>query len=1415
MLLKQLLEYTYPRMDNIHSFLERTFVCYAMFHYFKSKKIFKYLFSDTSSSVHEFLNANAEKYAPLTNSLPPTSESNHQHILKDIEILIGTIEENQAKQNENMMKNIENLLANLLTNQQEDNHSPSNSPPIPIEIMSFVNSEINKDQEPNLPPPPPPPPAIDPSEFIMEEVIKPNLKHSNEMEETLQLEVANQLPNFTYQLEFEIDTDTEDEYLYSLEDSKKTTFKSFRAPKIQKYPHSSKVENIPQIKSRQNSLEDKEDIRMVITSSPVEPNMFTNLMRRNSVHLEATPVKNMKGAENLSSLQISKNETTFIQSTAEKKGVTSKTGKIRLEPIAKKLQRTPSISKIPISLRKSGKPVSKSIIWSPPPTKKHSATKIPVTTEKLRRKSESNVTEGSISETTAEEDITESEDLFSLASTENFPTVIEFESVSGEVLIPVDNIPVAVDVSEVSIPEQATSGDQSAIKTIGKLEELLIEIENPETEPSNNILQTTVQNQRKQSQTGEKNSQEIPTLNREKDSFADAEQQDLHDSNSIDRKASTSQKDNKMLENVKLADKNIDHSKELKSTSEEHQTDIKDGVPLVDQNTNISESIETNDNMNEERQTSVIEEDLTVNLLKAPDSDEHTLEGKNTIDIKYEAHIIENDYERQDTVKEDDQFFEPLTTVLVDSSKQLQNEHEDVHRSNIILLESNTASTANQENIPVTDRESAVPDQKIEHQPAQVLPEANIVLTGKTTEQGDVSASDQEITQQSVQRLPDESTVLIAKTTEQENILVPDRESAVIEEVIKQQSVQDFLIQQLKEQDAGSFAEQNTILSEITPTTSSDFIEPTEESKIDEAIQDTEPLDPDENSLSATAESIHYVEEFRTSPGHDDQIDEVSIISTLDNLSILSEIPTSASDVIILINSENYRESSIISMDGDDERYMTPPQSTPSRSITPMNARSNSSVSDDRTSQQISEPIEFKLADPSKQNLSELVENTQKLIKQMKEEINFDIASYESEDEYLGEEEYTDSDDWTDIDEEEDEYYNDEEIEEEYTASEEGETDTEYSKSLASSTKSLNSHNSHKDNEHDVIEGNDSIPEEFIDGRDEKNQLAESVKDFVNKVVNEVIDGDSTKIGEENLQQAPDTPNVMQQAVHNESDEKPDDIDHSQTQEEAIYENLAILPAEPLYANLEETMNAMREDAPTQPHVEITDEQNTTIELAIEEPKSLDNKDVPKTSESRKVSKLPTPKAKSPVKQNKSPPKRSKSFSGPSSGPIGLSSVRAIREEIIMKQSQLAQHSSKSVAHKKVERKASITEAMAKFIPQPSTSTNYKTSSVSPSKEMVQKHTFKIPKKKYHETCFSDDQVTTSEEEEEEEESSPPRLVRKQSAPVFRTYKSLLSLQEPEFKESPEVNTEILALGCSYRYLVFLSFTGNCTQAFN
>lgn len=53
------------------------------------------------------------------------SNNNNSSMLRDIETLIGNMEQTQAKQNENMLKNIENMLGNLLAKQSRPQSSNS------------------------------------------------------------------------------------------------------------------------------------------------------------------------------------------------------------------------------------------------------------------------------------------------------------------------------------------------------------------------------------------------------------------------------------------------------------------------------------------------------------------------------------------------------------------------------------------------------------------------------------------------------------------------------------------------------------------------------------------------------------------------------------------------------------------------------------------------------------------------------------------------------------------------------------------------------------------------------------------------------------------------------------------------------------------------------------------------------------------------------------------------------------------------------------------------------------------------------------------------------------------------------------------------------------------------------------------
>ncbi|XP_055908754.1 E3 ubiquitin-protein ligase lubel isoform X5 [Eupeodes corollae] len=200
-----------------------------------------------------------------------------------------------------------------------------------------------------------------------------------------------------------------------------------------------------------------------------------------------------------------------------------------------------------------------------------------------------------------------------------------------------------------------------------------------------------------------------------------------------------------------------------------------------------------------------------------------------------------------------------------------------------------------------------------------------------------------------------------------------------------------------------------------------------------------------------------------------------------------------------------------------------------------------------------------------------------------------------------------------------------------------------------------------------------------------------------------------------------------------------------------------------------------------QPFLDSTDFQNGAKQISVTpSTRKQENENVPGTSKDsiprksppkKTVSKIPKPKVNSKPAPT---PTRSKSFSAPS--PIGVSSVRAIQQELFNKQAQLAKPSVSGFQRPippKLVRKKSITDAISKF--------TQATSEHTVQRSRTQPKIPKIPKKKYHETCFSDDDYQDSSSEEEEPQPVEVRL-RKQSAPVFRTYASIkeLQLEQPE-----------------------------------
>lgn len=121
----------------------------------KAKRAVSLMTNNTSSEVY-----NIEADEPPTASASPSKDSiSNPNILRDIESLIEQMEQNQAKQNENMIKNIEGLLGSLL---KKVNSAPSShgsieqlrvKSPIPqlkrsnkeiYELKSFINDHIQE-----------------------------------------------------------------------------------------------------------------------------------------------------------------------------------------------------------------------------------------------------------------------------------------------------------------------------------------------------------------------------------------------------------------------------------------------------------------------------------------------------------------------------------------------------------------------------------------------------------------------------------------------------------------------------------------------------------------------------------------------------------------------------------------------------------------------------------------------------------------------------------------------------------------------------------------------------------------------------------------------------------------------------------------------------------------------------------------------------------------------------------------------------------------------------------------------------------------------------------------------------------------------------------------------------------------------
>ncbi|XP_043861722.1 E3 ubiquitin-protein ligase lubel isoform X6 [Drosophila santomea] len=251
--------------------------------------------------------------------------------------------------------------------------------------------------------------------------------------------------------------------------------------------------------------------------------------------------------------------------------------------------------------------------------------------------------------------------------------------------------------------------------------------------------------------------------------------------------------------------------------------------------------------------------------------------------------------------------------------------------------------------------------------------------------------------------------------------------------------------------------------------------------------------------------------------------------------------------------------------------------------------------------------------------------------------------------------------------------------------------------------------------------------------------------------------------------------------------EIPSEVAHPSVESDGIEEPTAlpITPSPPI---------ADSESRPVEPPVEtvLEEPKKVTPSMKGKTANSVTASKGPSTSSTSKttkstVSKIPKPTNEPTNKSNsttqyKKVPLRSKSFSAP----MGISSVKRIQEVYLQKQSTSIAASRVPLKSSPITKK-SINDAISRFNSNqadgPSTSGAAAAAAAALLKPRSQP---RIPKKKYHETCFSDDDYETSATEEEQEEPSmaepqkAEQLKRKMSMPVFRAYPSV---QEPVIED--------------------------------
>ncbi|XP_023166274.2 uncharacterized protein LOC111596335 isoform X2 [Drosophila hydei] len=451
------------------------------------------------------------------------------------------------------------------------------------------------------------------------------------------------------------------------------------------------------------------------------------------------------------------------------------------------------------------------------------------------------------------------------------------------------------------------------------------------------------------------------------------------------------------------------------------------------------------------------------------------------------------------------------------------------------------------------------------------------------------------------------------------------------------------------------------------------------------------------------------------------------------------------------------------------------------------------------------EPVVFKefipSGDPAKQNLSELVEDTQRLIKQMRDEISMDEFESTDEDDYS--EDYSDEYD----EGEEEGWYDSEGEEEEGTYNEQASLIEEASSGAAGLL------DEEATEIEDIMEEDEFEAEAEIMG-EQRADIQETVTSTSSVTpTNHENEATETVSFAASAAVEPTTAAAAAAKAEDAVNEVVESIAPAAPLIPLTESRPAELPAE-IVLEAEPTPAVATEPIalPLMPDPPIVDSETRPVELpsetVLEEPKKVNPTKTTKTEPQNTAKAGSTPKAskipKLATSDNntatnntttttttttttartniKKLPLRSKSFSAP----MGISSVKRIQQEFLQKQTQSNATSNSRVPLKSSpSNKKSLSDAINKF----NTKTNLNetpSSSAAVNALLKPRSQPRIPKKKYHETCFSDDDYDTSATEEDEQEQLPASikaelLQRKLSIPVFRAYPSVQEavIEEP------------------------------------